>query len=131
MKCSSLVDEGQPPAKKQKVYSKVSCCTAKVFDPILAGSEEEEYHFKSHKVAKDYLETHFCHCLSKKETIMLKADPKPDCEATTTPEVDDLLQTFWKGKIKNAQDGDLKQIQTAVLNGAAPLCGLWSVVPID
>ena len=57
---------------------------------------------------------------------MLKVDPKPDCEATTTPEVDDFLQTFWKGKINNTQDGDLKQIQTALLNGAAPLCGLWS-----
>ena len=54
---------------------------------------------------------------------MLKADPKPDCDAMTTPEVDDFLQTFWKGKINNAQDGDLKQIQTALLNGAAPLCG--------
>ena len=58
---------------------------------------------------------------------MLKADPKPDCEATTTPKVDDdFLQTFWKGKINNTQDGELKLIQTAVLNGGAPLCGLWS-----
>ena len=61
---------------------------------------------------------------------MLKADPKPDTEATTTPKVDDYLQTFWKGKINNAQDGDLKLIQTAVLNGGAPLCA-WTVVPID
>ena len=95
-----------------------------MFDPI---KSEDEYHFKPHKVVKDYLETHFCHCLSKKERkAMLKADPKPDCEATTTPKVDDFLQTFWKGKTNNAQDGDLKQIQMAVLNGAAPLCGLWS-----
>ena len=58
---------------------------------------------------------------------MLKADPKPDCEAITTPKVDhDFLQTFWKGKINNAQDGELKLIQTAVLNGGVPLCGLWS-----
>ena len=57
---------------------------------------------------------------------MLKADPKPDCEAATTPEVDEFLQTFWKGKINNSQDGDLKQIQTAMLNGAGPLGGLWS-----
>ena len=57
---------------------------------------------------------------------MLKEDPKPDCKATTTPKVDDFMQTFQKGKTDNAQDGDLKQIQMAVLNGAAPLCGLWS-----
>ena len=80
-----------------------------MFDPILAWSEEDQNHFKPHRVVKDYLETHFRCCLSKKERkVMLKADPKPDCEATTTPEVDDFLQTFWKGKINKAQDGDLK-----------------------
>ena len=126
-KRSSSVDEEQPPAKKQKMNPEAGCSTTKVFDPILAGSEEDEYHFKPHKVVKDYLETHFRRCLSKKERkAMLKADPKPDCEAMTTPEVDDFLQTFWKGKINNTQDGDLKQIQTALLNGAAPFCGLWS-----
>ena len=57
---------------------------------------------------------------------MFKADPNPECEAMTTPEVDDFLQTFWKGKINNTQDGDLKQIQTVLLNGAVPLCGLCS-----
>ena len=36
-------------------------------------------------------------------TAFKKADPKPDCEYTTTPEVDDFLQTVWKGKISNAQ----------------------------
>ena len=67
-----------------------------MFDPILAGSEDE-HHFKAHKVVKDCLETHFCRCLSKKERkAMLK---QPDCEATTTHKVDDFLQTFWKGKI--------------------------------
>ena len=77
-KRSSSVDEEQPPAKKLKVNSEAGCSAAKVFDPILAGSEEDEYHFKPHKVVKDYLETHFCRCLSKKERkAMLKADPKP------------------------------------------------------
>ena len=90
------------------------CNMTKVFDPILAGSEEDEYHFKPHKLVKDYLETHFRRCLSKKERkAMLKADPKPDCEATTTPEVDDFLQTFWKGTTK----------------WSCP--SLWTVVPID
>ena len=75
-----------------------SCSTTKVFDPILAGSEEDEYQFKPHKVVKNYLETHFRCCLSKKERkAMLKADLKLDCEAMTTLEVDDFLQTFWKG----------------------------------
>ena len=43
-KRSSSVDEEQHPVKKQKV---------KVFDLILAGSEEDEYHFKPHKVLGD------------------------------------------------------------------------------
>ena len=58
-KRSSLVDEKQPPAKKQKMNPEASCSTTEVFDPILAGSEEDKYHFKPHKVVKDYLETHF------------------------------------------------------------------------
>ena len=40
--------------------------------------------------------------------------------------MDEFLQTFWKGKVNNSQDGDLKQIQTALLNTTGPLCGLWS-----
>ena len=50
---------------------------------------------------------------------MIKADPRPDCEVTSTPEVDEFIQTFW---INNNLDGDLKQIQTAT----GPLTGLWS-----
>ena len=103
------------------------CSTAKVFDPILAGSEDE-YHFKAHKVVKDCLETHFCRCLSKKERkAMLKADP-----IQTWLWGHNYTQSEWlpadilEGIDNNAQDGDLKKIQTAILNGAAPLCWLWS-----
>ena len=94
---------------------------------IVAGTEEDEYHFKPPEVVKDYLEKHFRRSLSKKERkAMIKADPRPDCEAASTPEVDEFIQTFWKGRINNNLDGDLKQIQTALLNATGPLTGLWS-----
>ena len=101
--------------------------TSKCFDPVLAGCDQDEYHFQPHKVIKEYLGKHFRRSLTKKERkAMLKADPKPECDAATTPEVDEFLQTFWKGHINNTRDNDLKQIQTAVLNATAPLCGLWA-----
>jgi len=119
--------EDLPPPKRDRKDSETSTSRAPVFDPVLAGSEEDEYHFKLHPVVQDYLQRHFRRTLSKKERkAMIKADPKPDCEAAFTPEVDEFLQTFWKGKINNSQDGDLKQIQTALLNATGPLCGLWS-----
>ena len=120
--------EDLPPHKKGRKDSETATTSrAPVFDPVLAGSEEDDYHFRPHKVVHDYLERHFRRTLSKKERkAMIKADPKPDCEAAVTPEVDEFLQTFWKGKVNNSQDGDLKQIQTALLNTTGPLCGLWS-----
>ena len=94
---------------------------APFFDPVLAGSEED----KPHQIVQDYLELHFCRTLSKKEKkAILKADPKQDCEAVFTPEVEELFQTFWKGKINNSLDRDLP-------NRIAQCCRspMWPMVP--
>ena len=49
-----------------------------LFDPVLAGTEEDEYQFTPPKVISNYLEKHFRRSLTKKERkAMLKADPKP------------------------------------------------------
>ena len=119
--------ENEPDPKRTKSDPVSEASTSKCFDPVLAGCDQDEYHFQPHKVIKEYLEKHFRRSLTKKERkAMLKADPKPECDAATTPEVDEFLQTFWKGHINNTRDNDLKQIQTAVLNATAPLCGLWA-----
>ena len=68
---------------------------APIFDPVLADSEEDEYHFKQHQVVQDYLERHLRRTLSKQgRKVMLKADPKPDYKVAFTPEVYEFLQTF-------------------------------------
>jgi len=83
------------PPKRDRKDSEASTSRAPVFDPVLAGSEEDEYHFKPHPVVQDYFQKHFCRTLSKKERkAMIKADPKLDCKAAFTPEVDEFLQTF-------------------------------------
>ena len=56
---------------------------------------------------------------------MLKADPKPN---TPAAEVDEYLGVFYKGKLNHNQNGEMKQIQTALLNATGPLCGLWSQI---
>ena len=73
--------------------------------------------------------SHFQGGLSKRERkAMLKADPKPETSVTNPPEVDEYIRTFWKRKINLSQDGEMKQVQTALLNAIGPLCGLWSQI---
>ena len=68
--------EDLPPHKRGSKDSETATSRAPVFDPVLAGSEEDEYHFKPHQVIHNYMERHFRRTLSKKERkAMIKADP--------------------------------------------------------
>ena len=98
------------------------------YDSVIAGSEEDLYHFTPLKVVKDYLERHFCCSLTKRERkAMLKADLKPDTTVTCSPETDEFLKMFWKEKL-NLKDEEMRSVQTALLNATGPLCGLWSQI---
>ena len=114
-KCSSSEDEEQPPMNKQIINPEAGCSMVKVFDPILPESEKMKTTLNLINWWKTTWRhvSNFRHCLSKEGRAMLKADSKPDYEATTTSEVHDFLQTFWKGKINNIQNRDLNKIQTA------------------
>ena len=59
---------------------------------------------------------------------MLKADPKPNTPAASPPDIDEYLGVFYRGKLIHGQDGEMKQVQTALLNATGPLCGLWSQI---
>ena len=99
--------------------------TSGLFDPVIAGSEEDEYHFTPPKVVCDYLEKHFrCGLIKRERKAMLKADPKPNTPAASPPDVDEYLGVFYRGKLNHGQDGEMKQVQTALLNATGPLCGL-------
>ena len=77
--------ENEPDPKRTKSDPMSEASTSKCFDPVLAGYDQDEYHFQPHKVIKEYLEKHFRRSLTKKERkAMLKADP--ECDAATTPE---------------------------------------------
>ena len=83
-----------PPAKRRKEDNESS--TSGLFDPVLAGEEEEEYQFVPPKMICTYLEKHFRCSLTKKERkVMLKADPKPQTPVTFPPNVDEYLGVFW------------------------------------
>ena len=93
-----------------------------LFDPVMAGTGEDEYHFTPPEVVSNYLERHFRRGLSKKEcSAMLKKDPKSNTPAGAPPEVDPYILTFWK-------ISQLKHLQTALLYTAGPLAGLWSQI---
>ena len=47
---------------------------------------------------------------------MLKANPKPNTPAASPPDVDECLSVFYRGKLNHGQDGEMKQVQTALLN---------------
>jgi hypothetical protein len=118
-------DNGPPPAKR-KEGDGYEPSTSGPFDPVLAGTQEDEYQFTPPKVISNYLEKHFRRSLTKKERkAMLKADPKPQIPVTSPPNVDEYLGVFWKGKLNLSQDGEWKQVQNALLYA---LCGLWSQI---
>ena len=85
--------------------------TSGLFDPVIAGSEEDEQHFSPPKVVCDYLEKHFrCSLTTRERKAMLKADPKPSTLVAAPPEVDEYLGVFYKSKLNLSQDGEMKQI---------------------
>ena len=125
--------EGPPPPKRPRVdnegASSSGSCSEYLFDPAIAGTEEDEFHFSPPGVVSDYLERHFRRSLSKKErTAMLKRDPKPSTPVSAPPEIDPYILTFWKNKIDLAADNQLKQLQSTLLYTAGPLAGLWSQI---
>ncbi len=70
-------DDGPPPAKRKEGEGEEPS-TSGPFDPVLAGTEEDEYQFTPPKVISNDLEKHFQRSLTKKERkAMLKADPDP------------------------------------------------------
>ena len=126
---AGMGDNEPPPAKRRKEGDGDEPSTSGLFDPVLAGTEEDEYQFTPPKVISNYLEKHFRRCLTKKERkAMLKADPKPQTPVTSPPNVDEYLGVFWKGKLNLSQDGEWKQVQNALLCATGPLCGLWSQI---
>ena len=127
----SFSGQDDPPAPKRPKLDNEGASSSEtyLFDPVMAGTEEDEYHFTPPGVVNDYLERHFRRSLRKKErTAMLKRDPKPSTPANTPPEVDPYILTFWKNKIDLTADNQLKQLQTALLYTAGPLAGLWSQI---
>ena len=123
------LDSEPPPAKKLKKDDDSESTTSSLFDPVIAGSEEDLYHFTPPKVVKDFLERHFHHGLTKRERkAMSKADPKPDTTVTCSPEIDGFLKVFWKGKLNLKEGEEIRSVQTALLNATGPLCGLWSQI---
>ena len=121
--------DDEPPAKRRKEGGDDGPSTSGLFDPVMAGTEEDEYQFTPPKVIADYLEKHFRRSLTKRERkAMLKADPKPGTPVTSPPNVDEYLGVFWKGKLNLSQDGEWKQVQNALLCSTGPLCGLWSQI---
>ena len=128
---ASSSGQDDPPAPKRPRLDNEGASSSEtyLFDPVMAGTEEDECHFTPPEVVNDYLERHFRRSLSKKErTAMLKRDPKPSTLANTPPEVDPYILTFWKNKIDLTADNQLKQLQTALLYTAGPLAGLWSQI---
>ena len=47
---------------------------------------------------------------------MLKADPKPNTHVASPPDVDEYLGVFYRGKLSQYRDGEIKQVQTVLLN---------------
>ena len=126
---TGMGDDEPPPTKRKKEGDGEEPSTSGLFDPVLAGTEEDEYQFTPPKVISNYLEKHFRRSLTKKERkAMLKADPKPQTPVISPPNVDEYLAVFWKGKLNLSQDGEWKQVQNALLCATGPLCGLWSQI---
>ena len=42
--------------------------------------------------------------------------------------MDEYLSVFYRGKLNHGQDGEMNQVQTALLNVTGPLCGFWSQI---
>ena len=100
---TGLGDNAEPPqAKRQKGDDDDKPSTSGPFDPVLAGTEEDEYQFTPPKVISNYLEKHFRRSLTKKERkAMLKADPKPQTPVTSPPNVDEYLAwCLLEGKVE-------------------------------
>ena len=75
---SGASDSEPPPSKRRKEGNGDEPSTSGLFDPVLAGTEEDEYQFAPPKMISDYLERHFRRSLTKEERkAMLKVDPKP------------------------------------------------------
>lgn len=71
-------------------HRRTQALTSKCFDPVLAGRDEDE---STSNVIKEYLGNNAV-LPKKRGRPCLKADSKLECDAATTPEVDEFLQTY-------------------------------------